>query len=101
MEQVLVQGIFHSCISSKTWRSEDETSFKLHILSGCDVTSKVGTKLAVMRRDGEAGSNFTTFNELRSTMYMKKNKSIIELPPTSNTIAFHLRRCCYFIRTRV
>ena len=99
---------------------------KLHILSGCDVTSKVGTKLAVMRRDGkaelqsfgennekdedfdnaerflvkliEAGSNCTTFNELRSTMYIKKNKSIIELPPTSNTIAFHLRRCYYFIR---
>ena len=42
--------------------------------------------------------NCTTFNELRSTMYIKKNKSIIELPPTSNTIAFHLRRCYYFIR---
>ena len=79
---------------------------KLHILSGCDVTSKVGTKLAVMRRDGEAelqtfgetsetdedfdnaerflvklikaGSNCTTFNELRSTMYIKKNNSYIK-----------------------
>ena len=72
---------------------------KLHILSGCDVTSKVGTKLAVMRRDGEAelqtfgensetdeglgnaerflvklieaGSNCTTFNELRGILQMR------------------------------
>ena len=39
-----------------------------------------------------------TFDELRYKYYMKKNKSIIELPPTSRTINNHIFRSFYFVK---
>ena len=86
----------------------------MRILTGCDVTSKIGTKASAYKYISNKLSAFAakdvltdeviniaekylvqvvdhcvhckTFDELRYKYYMKKNKSIIELPPTSRTI---------------
>ena len=86
-------------LAVKLGEVKTKLGLKLNILSGGDVTSKVGTKLAVMRRDGEA--ELQTFGENSETDEDFDNAErffIIELPHTSNTNAFHLRRCYYFIR---
>ena len=85
-----------------------------HILTGCDATNKIGTKASAYKYISNKLSAFAatevltdeaikvaenylgqvvdhcddckTSDELRYKYYMKKNKSIIELPPTSRTI---------------
>ena len=97
-----------------------------HILTGCDVTSKIGTKASAYKYISNKLSAFAatevltdeaikvaekylaqvvdhcddckTFDELRYKYYMKKNKSIIELPPTSRTINNHIFRSFYFVK---
>ena len=95
---------------------------KAHILTGCDVTSKVGTKLAAVNsiKKGNALTKFggeffdsrksaevflvnvlsisskcETFDELRYEMYYEKKKSLSELPPSSNMVHGHIRRSEY------
>ena len=97
-----------------------------HILTGCDVTSKIGTKTSRYKYISNKLSAFTatevltdeatkvtekchvqvvdhcddckTFDELRYKYYMKKNKSIIELPPTSRIINNHIFWSFYFVK---
>ena len=85
-----------------------------HDLSGCDVTSKVGTKQSALkcindemtlfavheRLNGELASigekylikvldnksESLTFDKYRFEVYHKKKKEIIDLPPTSSTM---------------
>ena len=85
-----------------------------HISTGCDVTSKIGTKASAYKYISNKLSAFAatevltdeaikvaekylvqvvdhcvhckTVDELRYKYYMKKNESIIELPPTSRII---------------
>lgn len=95
---------------------------KAHILTGCDVMSKVGTKLAAVNsiKKGNALTKFggeffdsrksaevflvnvlsisskcETFDELRYEMYYEKKKSLSELPPSSNMVHGHIRRSEY------
>ena len=97
---------------------------KAHILTDCDITSTVGTKVAALKckpekylitfgdtddnlsyRNAEqylvkvmySSSNCTTFDELRCKTYTMKTKSINEVPPTSESIQRHLDRCYFFI----
>ena len=96
---------------------------KVHILTGCDVASKIGTKSAALKSDphmylknfGEnellesylvhaelylikvLQSNSTTFDELRYELYRKKKKILYDLPPTSRSLQGHLQRCYYVI----
>ena len=97
---------------------------KAHILTGCDITSKIGAKVAALKckperylmtfgdiydnlsyRNAEqyfvkviySSSNCTTFDELRYEIYTSKLKSINELPPTSESIQNHLDRCYFLI----
>ena len=95
---------------------------KAHIITGSDVTSKVGTKAAALKkipefclvklgdkevegegfRDAErylvnvlqTNSQCTTFDELRYVLYTEKGKSLPELPPTSLSIYGHLLSYC-------
>ena len=85
---------------------------KVHILTECDVASKIGTKSAALKSDphihlknfGEnelleshlvhaelylikvLQSNSTTFAELRYELYRKKKKVLYDLPPTSRSL---------------
>ena len=98
---------------------------KVHIPTGCDVTSKIGTKSAALKSDphmclkkiGEnellessfvdaelylikvlqSNSPSTTFDELRYELYRKKNKTLYDLPPTSRSLQGHLEWCYYLI----
>ena len=99
---------------------------KIHVISGCDLTSKIGSKLAALNKNPEqylqlfgeneadqelafklaekylieilsSSSNCSSFNELRYHMYTEKGKALNELPPTSLEIQMHLKRCCYVI----
>ena len=92
---------------------------KIHVISGCDLTSKICTKLAVLNKNPEqylqlfgeneadqelafklaekylieiisTSSNCSSFNELRYRMYTAKGKALNELPPTSLEIQVHL-----------
>jgi len=101
---------------------------KAHILTGSDVTFKVGTKAAALKAQPErylqdfgentfatdlfqaekylvnvfeAKSTCATFDELRYNIYTSKNKTLTELPPTSSTIRGHLLHCHYFVRVCV
>ena len=97
-----------------------------HVLSGCDVTSKIGTKQSALKCINDEITLFAvhetlnselasigekylikvldnkseslTFDEYRFEVYHKKKKSIIDLPPTSSTISGHLKRSFYFIK---
>ena len=97
-----------------------------HVLSGCDVTSKVGTKQSALKcindemtlfsvhesLSGELASigekylikvldnksESLTFDKYRFEVYYMKNKSIIDLPPTSSTMQGHFKRSFYFIK---
>ena len=98
----------------------------LHILTGCDVTSKIGTKAFAYKYISNKLSAFAatevltdeavkvaekylvqvanhcddckTLDEIRYKYYMKKRKSIIELPPTSRTINNHIFWPFYIIK---
>lgn len=100
---------------------------KAHILTGCDITSKIGTKNGALKANPEKylksfgesdlfekedltnveeylvkvlhpSSPSRTFNELRFELYIKKKVSLIDLPPTSSSLAGHLLRSYYVIR---
>ena len=93
-------------------------------MTGCDITSKIGTKVAALKCKPEkylmtfgdtddnlsysnaeqyllkvmySSSNCTTFDELCYEIYTSKKKSINELPPTSDSIQSHLDRCYFLI----
>ena len=98
---------------------------KVHIPTGCDITSKIGTKSAALKSDphmclkkiGEnellescfvdaelylikilqSNSPSTTFDELRYELYRKKNKTLYDRPPTSRSLQGHLEWCYYLI----
>ena len=93
---------------------------KVHILTGCDVTSKIGTNSAALKSDphmylknfGEnellqssfadaelylikvlqRNSTNTTFDELRYELYRKKIKTLYDLPPISRSLQGHFER---------
>ena len=96
-----------------------------HILTGCDMTSKVGTKESAIKVKPDKFSHAfgstdeinylrqseeylvkvvsrttrcTTFDELRFENYTGKKASLINLPPTSNSIKGHLYRCFFIIQ---
>ena len=96
---------------------------KAHIFTGCDYTSKVGTKSAAVKSKPELylmdfgnetsineqysiaekylvnfvqkNSQHNTFNELRYEQYFCRRKQIADLSPTSVSIRGHLKRCYY------
>ena len=98
---------------------------KVHARTGCDVTSKLGTKPAALEGNFHQSVNFgtsavpdsssflqaekylcsvlyphencSTFDTLRYSLYKKKNKPISALPPTSNMLYGHLQRSHYFV----
>ena len=101
--------------------------FKAHILTGCDVTSKIGTKNGALIGDpkgylrdfGEIdelrieeaelaeqylvkvthhSTTSKSFNRLRFDLYVDKRLSLMDMPPTSFSLAGHLLRCHYVIR---
>jgi len=102
-----------------------EVLLTVHTLSGCDVTSKVGTKAAAMKqidwsplefgktKDAnldilqqaerylvkllDSTSKCTTFDELRYHLYINKGKTIAQLPPTSTSLMGHLLRSHYWV----
>ena len=93
---------------------------KVHILTGCDVTSKIGTNSAALKYDphmylknfGEnellqssfadaelylikvlqRNSTSTTFDELRYELYGKKIKTLYDLPPISRSLQRHFEQ---------
>ena len=100
---------------------------KSNIVSGCGVTSNIGTKASALKQNpdeylqlfGEkgidndltfknaekyllellcTGSKCSTFDELRYHFYTMKAKSLKELPPNSLQILGHLKSCYYVIR---
>ena len=94
---------------------------KAHILTGCDVTSKIGMKPAALKNrpvkylkrfgvDETLHSSFqdaetyllnvlypttkcTTFDQLWHELYMLNNRPLSELPPTSHSVRGHVNRC--------
>ena len=98
---------------------------KAYILTGCDVTSKVGTKAAAFKAKPEVYLKYfgvepvtdyvfqqaekylvnvidpnTTcekFDDLRHMMYTSTDKTLLKLPPTSSAIKGHLLRCHYVV----
>ena len=101
--------------------------FKAHILSGCDITSKIGTKTAALKANpqtylnkfGEESdlsihemsmaerylikvlhpkSTSTSFDQLRVEMYLSRKVSYVELPPSSQSLRGHIQRCYFVIK---
>ena len=101
--------------------------FKAHVLSGCDVTSKLGTKPAslnakpgvYLRQFGEDNqltidemknaekyqikllqpkSLCSSFDQLRFEMYRTRKISLIDLPPSSHCLKSHIQRCQNVVR---
>ena len=98
---------------------------KFYILTGCDVTNKIGAKSPALKSDPhmylknfgqnellessfvdaelylikvlQINSTSTTFDELRYELYRKRNKTLYDLPPTSRSLQGHLERCYYVI----
>ena len=93
---------------------------KAHILTGCDLTSKVGTKAAALKAfperflkdfgegdltDAERylvtvvkyNTKCETFDELRYNQYITKNATLTDLAPTSRSIRGHIMRY-YLVR---
>ena len=91
-----------------------KTLLKTHVVSGCDVSSKIGTKAAALKNTpenylqnfGESDevktedinlaekyfvqliqkkSKCCNFKELRLNLYKQKGKSLFDLPPTSSS----------------
>lgn len=102
---------------------------KVHILTGCDSTSKIGTKQAAMKQNvaqilkdfgevsGEGSDIFaeieaflvrvwkhtakeSTFDELRYSEF-KRTGQMDHLPPTSSSIHGHIRRSLFLIRENI
>ena len=100
---------------------------KAHVLTGCDVTRKVGTTFAALNSEPEKylmsfgemdepsneslqaaekylvevvkkNSKCDNFNDLRYHFHKSLRKSLAELPPSSSCINGHLLRCHYFVR---
>ena len=116
-------------MANKIGPIECSVLFKAHILTGCDVTSKVGTKSAALKANPEMyllqfgegdrsrasynnaekylikviqpNSKCSSFDELRYNLYLNKKKSISELPPTSRLIESHLDRCYMVIYNNI
>ena len=93
---------------------------KAYILTGCDVTSKIGTKVSAVASKPEnylddfgiktlqdsslafvekylvrvisLKSNCETFDDLKYEIYKTKEKALNELPPTLSTIRGHFLR---------
>ena len=92
---------------------------RLHVLTGCKVTSKIGTKYGALNakpidylktfgqsenlchEEAEKAESYlvkvlhhssacTTMNELRIESYLDKSLSLIELQPTSSSIFGHI-----------
>ena len=98
---------------------------KAYILTGCDVTSKIDTKVSAVASKPEnylddfgietlqdsslafvekylvrvinLKSNCETFDDLKYEIYKTKEKALNELPPTSSTIRGHFLRRHYFV----
>ena len=97
------------------------------IPTGCDVTSKIGTKTAAIKASMESylhtfgeennpsaeaflkaeeylirvldkNSPAKLFDELRYLWYKNKNQSLSELPPTSHSLQSHLEQGFFVIR---
>ena len=114
-------------IATSLGETKSKLIMKIHIVSGCDVTSKIGTESAALKKNpdeylqlfGEkgvdndlafknaekyllellrTGSKCSTFDELRYHFCTMKVKSLNELPPNSLQIQGHLKRCYYVIR---
>ena len=100
---------------NKLAESNCKVLLKAHILTGSNITSKIGTKTTALKNNpdelinfGEAEKylinvlylkeNCTTFDKLCYVLYTGKNKSITELPSTSKSLYGHLQRCHYFIK---
>ena len=100
---------------------------KAHVLTGCDVTSKVGTKFTAPNSEPEKylmsfgemdepsneslqaaekylvevvnkNSKCDNFNDLKYHFRKSLGKSLAELPPSSSCINGHLLRCHNFVR---
>ena len=99
---------------------------KAHILTGCDVTSKIGirTKTAAIKASPQSylhnfgkennssaeaflkylvcvldkNSPAKSFDKLRYLWYTNKNKSLSELSPASHSLQSHLERSFFVIR---
>ena len=98
---------------------------KTHVPTGCDATSKTGTKSSAIKNNPERfledfrikepsdaafksaehylvnviqpSSNCRTFDELRYEMYRIQEKGLSELSPTSYSLHRHLLRSHYFV----
>ena len=99
---------------------------RLHVLTGCDVTSKIGTKYGALNtkpidylktfgqsknlchEEAEKAESYlvkvlrpssacTTMNELRLEPYLDKSSSLTELPPRSSSIFGHILRSHFVI----
>ena len=114
-------------LADKLGENNCQMVLKVHGLTGCDVTSKLGTKAAGMKADIRQLVNFgvselvdpssfvlaekylcgvlypnescQTFDTLRYRLYTKKNKDLSSLPPTSHVLYGHLLRSHYFVWT--
>ena len=113
--------LFWRTAAKITWNFVKSVSWKKnYILTGCDVTSKIGTKVSAVASKPEnyledfgieslqdsssvcaekylvrvisPKSNCETFDHLRYEIYKRKEKALNELPPTSSTIRGHLLR---------
>ena len=103
------------------------TIIKAHILTGCDVTSKIGTKDRAIKASPEkflhkfaenefltaedirlseqyllkvlfSSSNCKSFDDLRVECYKQKKISLVDLQPTSCCIQYHILRCYYTVK---
>ena len=101
--------------------------FKVHVLSGSDTTSKIGTKRAALNSNpgrylcqfGEDDdltmdalknteqylvkilqpqSCCTSFDQLRFEMYFARKISYLNLPPSSHSLRGHIQRCHFVVR---
>ena len=111
-------------ISQEIGENMSSILLKLHIITDCDVTSKIGTKEAALKANPEKylqefgekelngdsfrkaeeyivnviklNCNCMSLDELRYQQYTSKNKNVVNLAPTSYSIQGHLERCFYF-----
>ena len=114
--QILPMHIMHS----NTGHEMCSMTLLLYVMTGCDVTNKIGTKYGalnakpidylknVWHEEAEKAepylvkvlrpsSVYNTMNELRIELYLDKSSSLIELPPTSSLIFGHILRSHFII----
>ena len=83
--------LFWRTVAKITWNFVKTLSWKKnYILTGCDVTSKVGTKVSAVASKPENYLEDFGIEPLQE-------KALNELPPTSSTIRGHLLRSHYFV----